>query len=155
MIPSVRTGVAAYVGYGSLLAVEALWIAEGSRWFDSARELAAIHAFSAVGPATGAAIFFVISWAMTRGYRWAWYTGVMVGGLFLLGAVGLLLELMMVFPHLEAWPPATTKGPLVAAGILSLACLGTGVFSLCRKEARTPFLTGSKVPTRDASGAAS
>ena len=143
MSPSGRTGAAAYAGYGFLLASEALWIAVGPRWFDSAREWAELHAFSAVGPALGASIFLSIAWALTRGYRWAWYFAVIWGGLLLVGAVGVLLTLAPASPRLEAWPPAAARGPMLVGGVLSLACLGTGVFSLCRKDARSAFLTGS------------
>lgn len=140
MSPAVRTGAAAYAGYGLLLGVEALWIAVGPGWFESAREWARLHAFSAVGPAVGATLFLFIAWALTRGYRWAWYLAVLGGGVLLVAAGGVLLTLTPVFPHLEAWPPAVTRGAMLGGGLLSLACLGTGVFSLCRKDARTAFL---------------
>jgi hypothetical protein len=143
MSSSGRAGAAAYAGYGFLLAAEALWIAVGPRWFDQAREWAELHAFSAVGPSVGASIFLSIAWALRRGYRWAWYVGVIWGGLLFVGAVGLLLSLTPVFPRMEAWPPAVTRGPILVGGVLSLACLGTGVFSLCKKDARTAFLAES------------
>ena len=134
--PSIRSGAAAYASYGLFLAVEAWWIAVGPRWFEDARAWAELHAFSAVGPATGAILFLALAWAITRGYRWAWYVAVISSGLLLVGAVGMLLTLTPGFPQLGPWPPEGTRGPALFAGVVSLVCLSTGVFSLCRKEAR-------------------
>ena len=143
MSPSVRTGVAAYATYSLLLAVEAIWIAAGPSWFDSARPWAELHEFSAAGPACGAALFGFLALAITRGHRWAWLFAVLWSGLLVFGALALLLTFTPLFSHMQIWPASIARGPMLVGGVISLACLGTGVVSLCRKDARNAFLTGS------------
>ncbi len=134
---SVRVAVVLYAVYAALLTLEAVWAGIGPKWFDAARDWAAMHPPPALarlilGSITG----FAVAGALAQGYRLAWFVAIVWAGVLSTLGVALFVAGAIV-PPLRAF--LMSHQVELVGGIVSIACLMGSVANLRTKEARNHF----------------